>query len=102
MAHLIIGVGQAGCGILNTLATHRRKWKLTLSDFFAVNSAHVDFQRVNKIPRDRWIGISSKEKTAVTMEDVKQQGTGFADLVAGGYGNDAETASHDAEIVAPM
>lgn len=101
MAHLIIGVGQAGCGILNTLATHRRKWKLTLSDFFAVNSAHVDFQRVSKIPRDRWIGISSKEKTAVTMEDVKQQGTGFADLVAGGYGNDAETASHDAEIIAP-
>ena len=101
MAHLIIGVGQAGCGILNTLATHRRKWKLTLSDFFAVNSAHVDFQRVSKIPRDRWIGISSKEKTAVTMEDVKQQGAGFADLVAGGYGNDAEAASRDAEIIAP-
>ena len=99
MAHLIIGVGQAGCGILNTLASNRRRWKLKLADFFAVNSAHVDFQRVNKIPKDRWIGISAKDKDAVTIEDVKKQGEGFADLVAGGYGNDAEAASDDARMM---
>ncbi|KAF5410047.1 MAG: Tubulin-like protein CetZ [Candidatus Methanogasteraceae archaeon] len=105
MAHLIIGVGQAGCGVLNALAAHSRKWKLTLSDFFAVNSDHVDFQRARKIPKEMWIGISEKEKDAVTIEDAKESlketGAGFADLVAGGYGNNAEAASDDAKIIAP-
>ena len=101
MGHLIIAIGQAGCGILNSLLSHRRNWKLEMSDIFAINSDHVDFQRANKIPMDKWIGISEKKKDAITIEDAKTQGVGFADLIAGGYGNNAEAASKDAEIIAP-
>ena len=86
MAYLTIGVGQAGCAILDSLFKYKHM-KL-IADPIAINSTGKDLHNLQNIKRDYWYGISESQGL------IPGKTQGFEESVVGGFGKNPVNANN--------
>lgn len=86
MAYLTIGVGQAGCALLDSLFKYKHM-KL-IADPIAINSTAKDLHNLQNIKREDWYGIS--ESKGLILGNT----AGFEEDVVGGFGKNPVSANN--------
>lgn len=87
--YAFIGVGQGGCGILDSCFYDKDLFKVAVP--IAINSTTKDLKNLKNIGRDYWLGMS-KDKGFIdgTTKNLES-------YIVGGYGQDRNKAVYDAE-----
>ncbi len=91
MVYAFIGVGQAGCALLDSLMKYKSLREICKP--IAINSTAKDLLNLKNVKKENWIGISvSKGFVRATEKDIV-----FEEVVTGGFGKNPYEASKVAE-----
>jgi cell division GTPase FtsZ len=91
MVYAFIGVGQAGCALLDALMKYKPLRKICKP--LAINSTAKDLMNLKNVKKDNWIGVSaSRGFVKATEKDIV-----FEEVVTGGFGKNPYEASKVAE-----
>lgn len=82
MAYQFIGIGQAGCSLLDSVFTFKNIQ--LLGSPTAINSTAKDLANLKNVKKDKWLGISADEGIVKGNE----RGKVFEEIVTGGFGKD--------------
>lgn len=86
MTYLTIGIGQAGCALLDSLFKYKHM-KL-IADPIAINSTAKDLHNLQNIKREDWYGISESKGL------IPGNTAGFEEDVMGGFGKNPVNANN--------
>jgi len=91
MAYQFIGIGQAGCSLLDSVFKFRNI--RLLGSPTAINSTAKDLANLKNVKKENWLGISA-EKGIVRGDE---KGTVFEEIVTGGFGKNPVRCSEVVE-----
>lgn len=86
MAYLTIGMGQAGCALVDSLYNHKNM--RLISEPIAINSTVKDLQNLKNIKPKDWYGVSESKGL------ISGKTQGFEEYVVGGFGKNPVNASN--------
>ena len=84
MPYTIIGLGQCGCNILDTVFSYPHVKKFI--NRIAVDSTVTNLSRLKYVKKENWLGISTREE--ICFGNV----TDFEERITGGFGKNPQHA----------